>query len=203
VASESRKALSATPHDLPEGCCKIPRRRRRFWTTSAGQGHTVRAVAGAGRESSSTDDLLVGRPVDRCGVLDIRAQRRAWLPTRSSPAAKTNPALSADSVGASRSSRSMCWAATGVHSRSRKRPEEAPSPKAWKTLKSGSRAPSPPCCPPHTRRAAAEEALRRTPPLPAHRPHVGVGENPGGSQGKSEERAILIRDPSRLVPPRC
>lgn len=209
VASESRQALSATPHDLLEGLLQDPKTPApvldHFGRDKATPSELLRALV---RNPSSTDDLLVelAQSTD-AGVLDdlVRNETRLAAHPVIVLRLKANPALSKDSRRRITELEEHVLGKTEPEYMLPKPEaplEEAPLPEGLEAIPEegleGELAPmlEIPLTP---EEQAAEEALRRTPLFQRIVRMSAAEKIQAALKGNTEERSILIRDPSRLV----
>ena len=210
VAAESRKALSATPQELLQGVLEDPKTPApvldHFGRDRSTPPPLLRALV---LNPSTTDDLLLelAQSSDP-GVLDDLVGNEIRLAAHPEIAQrlKANPALSKD---ARRRITELEEHVLGRTEPEYVLPSQEASPEAVVPLPEGLEAvpeeglegePAPMLEIPLTpEEQAAEEALRRT-PLFQRIVRMSVAEKiQAALKGNSEERSILIRDPSRLV----
>ena len=208
VASESRKALSATPQDLLRAVIEDPKTPTpvldHFGRDKSTPSVLLQALV---LNPSTSDDLLLelaqSSDVDVLDHLVGNETRLAAHPIIAERL-KANPALSRDSrrriieleehVLGNREDYAL--------PKPQEAPEEVPLPEGLEAITEEELegAPAPMLEIPLTpEEQAAEEALRRT-PLFQRIVRMSVAEKiQAALKGNSEERSILIRDPSRLV----
>jgi hypothetical protein len=209
VAAESRKALSATPQELLQGVLEDPKTPAtvldHFGLDKSTPAPLLRALV---LNPSSTDALLLelAQSSDP-GVLDdlVGNETRLAAHPEIAQRLKANPALTRDSRRRITELEEHVLgnaAPEYVLPRQEAPPEEVPLPEDLEAIPEEGLdgVPAPMLEIPLTpEEQAAEEALRRT-PLFQRIVRMSVAEKiQAALKGNSEERSILIRDPSRLV----
>ena len=208
VASESRKTLSATPQDLIQGLLEDPQTPapvlEHFGRDHSTAPELLRALV---LNPSASDDLLLELAESSdAGVLDRLVGNEIRLASNPVIAQrlKANPALSRDSRRRITELEEHVLGKTGSeYALPQQVPafeEEGAAAIPAEVDAEGQEAPAPMLEVPLTpEEQAAEEALRNT-PLFQRIVRMSVAEKiQAALKGNTEERSILIRDPSRLV----